>query len=809
MQELSISGNQGSQAYGNDVGGGVILGAMVRATVVEKLGDNLYLLQIGRNTIEAKVAADLEQGAEYRFVVEKGGQPPELALIKENSQQPLANGLSAEENRWVSRLASLMGQDPQEVDLKSLLQLVRSLGVDTDMPVDKAFQKLKPVLNMLPTIDGAPPVIRQLMGQTLLFTMHQQSASVGDAWFEQAIRLSGDIPKWNEKDSALLLSLKNQIELLPENEKQALKTQLLGLDRKDKLNDLLGPLVEKALKANATGQAVDPKDAVAKVLEELRGDATRRLFLSANTSSGNSDKSLGSLGRSEAIMSFQRQAPGLATSDISNLLEQFTSLGGKVEKLSVGDVISAQLSWKGGTPSAMQLHRTGAVMFLAQDVPSAQRQFSNSELITRAPSGVLPVVLNNDMVSDPSMSSLSLNKLKEFSQQASLPSTYHVDRLLQNWHQSGGSLSELRGHLDAITKWNQFIESFPEFRNSLAEHLVKARSVVNQSVSAGPSTVSVKPETQQSFMDSLAQSGAKMSNIPQKELSQVMQSVQQVAGEGQAPSKSLLAVATWMVVKGIEVTPQSLQSLLMFQQGHPEAKGLYQDIANLQQMLQKENPEMAKSLSAALGPLSKEGSDLKDLLSFYQKGNGQNLRQWLGQAQEWSSRQSHLPQELQTALHQLQGKLGAQEDFLSGLKHYNIQAQRQDTPKVFEIPVLFGADTDRALLRVYKREPEKSNRSGEDRNYKVVIDLDLEGLGKVRSEVSLFNKHLQLDFLSSNDQSLKALKASSEILGGRLEEKQLNATMGFKLKAVEGDTLLSEQKSQSAPSGKANIDISV
>ena len=805
MQELSISSNQGSQAYGSDAGGAVILGAIVKATVVQKLGDHLYILQVGRNTIEAKVSADLIEGTEYKFVVEKGGQPPELALLNNQGGQKLENGLTAEENQWVTNLANLMGQNPDEVDLKSLFQLVKSLGFSVDMPVGKVFRELQPMLALLPTIDAAPPVIRQLMGQTLLFTMNQQGGSLGDTLFDKAIRLSGDIPKWSETETSLLFAIKDKIELLPEGDKQALKTQLLGLERKDKLGEVLSPLIEKVLKSNTTNP-LDPQS-VQKIVDDIRNDVTRRLFLSSSVSKPEQSSSLGSLQRSEAISAFQRQAPGLSTSDISNLLEQFTSLGGKVERLSVGDVISAQLSWKGSTPSAMQLHRTGAVMFLSQDLPPAQRQYSVSDIISKAPSDRLPMVLNNDMVSDPSMSAVSLNKLKEFSQQSSLPNTYHVDRLLQNWHQAGGSLSELRGHLEAINKWSQFIESFPELRNALADHLVKDRSIINARAPESPTHISVSPETQKSFTEALAQSGAKVTNIPQKELVQVTQAIQQVAGEGQTPSKSLLAVATWMVGKGLEVTPQSLQALLNFQQGHPEAKGLYQDIANLQNILQKENPDLAKSLALALGELSRDGADLKDQLSYHQKGNGQQLRQWLGQAQEWISKQNHLPQEVSAALQQLQSKLSAQEDFLAGLKHYNVQAQRQDTPKVFEIPVMFGAQADRALLRIYKRDQGKIS-SGEERNYKIVIDLELEGLGKISSEVSLFNKHLQLDFISPSDSSLKALKSSSDILNGRLEDQQLNASLGFKLKKVENDGLVSEQKSQAAPSEKSNIDIS-
>ena len=819
MQELSISANQGSQAYGNDAGGGVILGAIVKATVVQKLGDNLYILQVGRNTIEAKVSAELIEGTEYRFVVEKGGQPPELALLNAAGGQKLQNGLTAEENLWMSNLVQLMGENPDDVDLKSLLQLVRALGFDTNMSVNKVFSQIQPILALLPAIDSAPPVIRNLMGQTLLFTMNQHGSNLSDNLFSQAIRLSGDIPKWSETETALLFTLKSKIDLLLEPEKQKLKTQLLGLERSGKLGESLSAVLENALKAspsNSTKNAnpsnnlnnlLEPQN-IKKISEEISSDVTKRLFLAASPARADGGTSIGSLQRNEAIAAFQRQAPGLNTSDISNLLEQFTSLGGKVEKLSVGDVIAAQLSWKGSTPSAMQLHRTGAVMFLAQDLPAAQRQYAASDIIAKAPYGRLPVVLNGEMVSDPSMSSVSMNKLKEFSQQSSLPNTYHVDRLLQNWQQAGGSLSELRGHLDAINKWNQFIESFPELRHTLAEHLVKERSIVSTRAPESSAHVSVSPETQKSFTEALAQSGVKVANLPQKELVQVTQAIQQVAGEGQTPSKSLLAVATWMVGKGIEITPQSLQALLNFQQGHPEGKELYQDLAKLQTLLQKENPEMAKALGAALGPLPRQGVELKEQLGFYQKGNGQQLQQWLDEAKTWAKEQSHLPKDVLMALQQLQGKLSAQEEFLAGLKHYNIQAQRQDTPKVFEIPVLFGADTDRALLRIYKREQNK-NAGSEERNYKIVIDLDLEGLGKIRSEVSMLKKHLQLEFISPEVDSLKVLKANSPILSNRLEALELKSSLGFKLKNMDNDALISEQKSQAAPAEKSNIDISV
>lgn len=823
MQNLSINSNQGSQAYGSDPGGAVILGSVVKATVVEKLDENLYLLQVGKQTFEAQVLAELDEGTEYKFVVEKGGQPPELSLLQDGASSKQSNGLSAEENLWVDRLAKLMGLPTNEVDAKSLLQWMRSLGFDINQSVEQVFQQLKPVLELLPAIDSAPPVIRQLMGHTLLFTMHQQNhQNMGDTWFEQAIRLSGQIPKWNEQESKWLLELKQIVESLPKEQQNQIKSELLGLSKGAKTFPLLQKLLENNPLQSLSGSEQKPSTSLQQVVQSIVDDPTKRLFLVSQQDQSSNSRTIGSLQRHEAISAFQRQAPSLMGSDISNLLEQFTSLGGKLEKLSIGDVVSAQLAWKGNTPSAMEVHRSGALLHLTQDLPKESRQLSHSDLISQAPKHQMPVVLDKGMVSDPSTSSISLHKLQEFSQQSQLPNTYHVDRLLQNWHHSGGALSELRGNLDAINQWNTFIESFPELRSVLAEHLIKSPSITSAHRQMELSPLPIQQETQQQLQTSLQESGMVGGSVSKKEMSKVMQAVQQVAGEGQTPSKSLIAVATWLVGKGIEVTPNSLQALLTFQQGHSSSAGLYQNIKDLQQWIQNQQPNMSQELQKALVQLQAtqtqaDGSStkpdsgsllgqLKENISFYQKGNGQQLRQWIAKFQEGLSQQNLLRSDVAQLLQQLQGRLSSHEEFLSGLKHYNIQAQRQDTPQVYELPVAFGETVDHALLRIFKRQQGKDPNDGQ-KNYKVVIDLNLEGLGKVRSEVTLINQHLQLDFLSPDHGSLNILKNRSEELKQRLEDNDLKAAMGFKLKAIENDAFIAEHKTVEAPKEKSNIDI--
>ena len=812
MQNVAINGNQGSQAYGNDAGGNVILGSIVKATVVEKLGENLYLLQVGRHTIEAQIVAELDEGTEYKFVVQKGGQPPELALLQEGGLQKDHNGLSAEENRWVNKLANLMGLPASDFDAKALISWVRVLGYDINSSVEQVYQQLKPVLELMPAIDSAPPIIRQLMGHTLLFTMHQQQQTMGDQWFEQAIRLSGQIPKWSEAESKSLLELKNVIEAMPKSEQAQLKAELLNLKRPQGSESLLARthsslpnLVAQIAKGDSPESIEAQKQHLIKLIQE---DPTKRLFLASQDPKHQLSRTIGSLQRSEAIASFQRQAPGLMTSNISNLLEQFTSLGGQLEKLKVGDVVSAQLAWKGGSPSAMEVHRTGALLQLAQDLPPESRHFSSSDLITKAPKNQMPIVLDSSMVSDPSTSSISLHKLKEFAQQSQLPNTYHVDKLLQNWHHSGGSLSELRGNIDSINQWNQFIESLPELRSVLAEHLVKSPSITSSHVQTELSSIPIAQETQKSLTSALQESGVTQGQIPKKELAKVMQAVQQVAGEGQTPSKSLIAVATWLMGKNIEVTPQSLNALLQVQQGRPDGKALVQDLKNLQLWIQKNNPELAGELKQAVAELKQgDSSSLKDTMAFYQKDHTQGLKLWLGRFQEGLSQQNLLRSDIAQLVQQLQGKLAGHEDFLSGLKHYNIQAQRHDTPQVYELPVSFGETADHALLRIYKRQ-EGNAKHSEDKNYKVVIDLNLDGIGKVRSEVTLINKNLQLDFLTPNHDMLSILKGRSNELKERLDASDLKATMGFKLKHVPEDNLIPEHKAVDAPKDKANIDLS-
>ena len=87
--------------------------------------------------------------------------------------------------------------------------------------------------------------------------------------------------------------------------------------------------------------------------------------------------------------------------------------------------------------------------------------------------------------------------------------------------------------------------------------------------------------------------------------------------------------------------------------------------------------------------------------------------------------------------------------------------------------------------------------------------FDLEGLGKVRSEVSLFNnKHLQLDFLSPLQESIDKLKENSGELSERLSANNLQASLGFKVRAAKEDTFIPEKATVAAAQESSNIDIS-
>ena len=799
MQELSVSSNHGSNAYGQDVGGGVLLGGILKATVVEKLDQNLYLLQVGKNTIEAHVVADLQEGTEYRFIVERGGQPPELALVNgSNDGRPLANGLTPEENAWIVRLANFMGREEGSYNPKELLQLIRAFGFNIDASPEQVFRQLESVLRLMPTIDSAPPAVRHMMAQTLLFTMYQgQQSETGQTWFEDAVRLAGEVPRWSRAEADQLLQLKDAISRLPAEQGSRLRSLLLGLSRGN-LEAELRPLV-----AQMVGPDGDPET----LLRSIVNDPVKRLFLAHQQRPMGMNFS-GSLERSEAIQTFQQQAPGLSSSSITNLLEQYTAQGGALEKLSYGDLVAAQLSWRGATPSAMQVHRTGVVMTLSQGLPADMRNLQISDLVHRAPGDRMPVMMDPNISSDPASSSLSLSRLQEFSHQESLPNTYHVDRFLQHWNQSGGSLPELRSHLNSIHEWNRFIENHPELRSALAEHLTQRPAFVPRGASLVQPNMSVTPETQNAFMNSLSEGGVDLKAVPRKEIQAALQAVQQVSGDGQAPHRAALATATWLLGKGIPVDANNLQALMQFQQGHLEAMSLLQDVRAVQDQLQNVSPELNRQGEAALFQAGQDAKQLKEVFSFYQKGNGAQLRQWVERALELLQLNPQRNAQLINTMMMLQHRLGAHEEFLGALKHYNLFAQRQDTPQLYEIPVSFGDLQEKALLRVYHKDQGQNQGEGGERNVRVVIDLNLEGLGKVRSEVTLFNQHLQLDFTSPNGSSIEALKSGAANLLARLEEKELKANLNYKVKPIQLEDLTNQAKSQVAPTEKANIDAS-
>lgn len=810
MQPLTINSNQGSQAYGNDPGGALMLDQIVNATVLEKVDDDLYLLQIGRHKIEAKVSAELQVGSEYQFVVEKNSVPPELALLNQEPQGRLDNGLTPEENRWILKLGDAMGKSSGEIAPKALLEFVRQLGFDIHQDPREVFKTLQPILELMGRIEAATPAVRQLMGQTLLFNIHSNGQLLqglnADLWLEQVVRLTGEIPKWSETEAQDLIKVKQAIQESSTDFQKNLKAGLLGTSTKEtallekNLTQIISSLVPKGEKA---------AEITFKMVQDLISNHAKRIFLASEPSQVR-QASMPHLEKNEAIRAFQQSAPGLTSQSTSSLLEHFSNLGGRLEKLPVGDVVSSQLAWKGSTPSAMQIHRTGTVLHLVQDLPHEQRNISKSDLINQQTNKALPVILDKSLVNDPGSSSLAMNKMNEFSQQSSLPNSYHVDKLLQNWHQSGGSLSELRPNIDSIQGWSQFIEEFPELRHQLAEQLLKS-PLFQQLLADSPddgSKIVITKETANSLNQALVDGGIKPEDVPNKEMKAVQAVLQEVAGPGQQPSQTMVNIASWMMSKGIEITANSLSSIMSFYQGHDNMNHLIQGLQDVLKNMPELPPGLKDAGSALLHQLGDGGAKLKDVLSFYQKGNGLQLKQWLNQIFEHAQTHNYRDTQLLQQLNFLSQRIQSQESFLSGLKHYNIQAQRHDTPQLFELPFSFGGEIEHAFLKIYRRD-KGSNVQNPEHNFKVVIDLDLDGLGKVRSEVSLFNKHLQLDFISPEQQTLKVLKDNASHLNERLDANELNASLGFKLKQVEPDPFDPKPNSKAiAPQGKAKIDLS-
>jgi len=326
----------------------------------------------------------------------------------------------------------------------------------------------------------------------------------------------------------------------------------------------------------------------------------------------------------------------------------------------------------------------------------------------------------------------------------------------------------------------------------------------NQSENA---TLTITKETTASLNQALSDSGMKLDEIPNKELKAVQAVLQEIAGPGQNPSPALVFMASWMMSKGIEITTNSLSSVMAFYQGHDNLTHLTQGLQDLIDNIDKLPEPLKEAGKALLHQLGEGGTQLKDVLSYYQKGNGQNLKMWLDQVYDFVQSQNSRDTQLSQQLQLLSQRIQAQEHFLTGLKHYNIQALRHDTPQLFELPFSFGGEIQHAFLKVYRRQ-KGSDYQNPEQNFKVVIDLDLDGLGKVRSEISLFNKHLQLDFISPEQNALKVLKSKSGLLSERLDANHLNASVGFKLKAVDPDPFSPEPKSQAAPKGKTKIDLS-
>lgn len=824
MQPISVSPNQSSQSYGQDATGNVLPDAAFKAMVVEKLDNQLYLIKFGKHTIEAQIAADLQEGVEYQFIVEKNSVPPKLALYNpdETGSKP-RTGLTPEQERWMDRFLGIADKSSGQVAKLELFLFLKSLGYNISSDPEEVFANVQRIIAGLEKLDAAPPVVRQVLGQTLLYSMNGQSTDAAllqsNQIFENTIKLSGEIPTWTEQESKVLIDLRNLIDGLSADEKASLKALMLGLNKGGKEADLLQKLEQllaQVLKKSNQSQEGIQSDAKL-IAGNIVKDANARFFLGATTVQPESESSISmSIDRKIAIGAFQKQAPGLAGSTISNLLEQFVSLGGKLEKLGVRDVVAAQLSWKTADPSSMQVHRSGALLYLSQDLPLDSKNFDQSPLTKGVDEQKLPVILDKKIASDPSASSVSMSKLQDFSNSSKLPNSFHISRLLQIWSNSGYPISDLRSQVEAVQTWNQLIESHPEIRSQLSEYLLKNPAFLSEfssfvsEESSSSLPLRILPETRSMLSEALRQSGVEINLVPKKYVQSVLTAVQVVAGEGQVPENKLITLASWLMGKNIEVTPQSLRAMSQFQKGQSEMLNLLSNFQKLKQTLPVEVPSHLKEgLDKMVADLQKSGS-LKQVLSFYQKGNGAQLRQMLNQLHDYLSQ---LPQKsvqvqqqivtLQTMMQHLSG----QEEFLNGLKYYNVQAQRNDTPQLYEIPVMLGEDTERAYLKIFKRNSGGSKKD-DQQDYKVVIDLDLEGLGKVRSEVSLFKKHLQLDFLSPEQNSVDILKDRSDLLVERLQNNELKASLGFKVKDVDEQDIVPAKKSVTTEKPKSNIDYS-
>jgi len=820
MSDLAINGNQSSQAFGQNAGGALQRDALINGTVLEKLDNNLYLLKIGKHSIEAQIAADLQEGTEYQFVVKKNSSPPELEIVTaDGTKKNTSNGLTPKEDSWVNQIFKGLGSDvkSENANKLELFLFLKSIGLSTEDNPEKILPTLKNLLPSIQKVDATSPMLRQILGQTLLFSMgsqHQQVSqnNTDQQLFEHAIKLSGKVLDWQKPDFELLNRLQLAIEQLNDKSKAEIKAQLLGLSKDAKPGQLAKSLESIVMKINAD---LGPEKALAVTQQQVKTimqSESMRLVLGSTKidTLSNDTQYISSLNRNSVIAAYQQQAPGLNTTSISSMLDQYISLGGKLEDLRLGDVISAQMSWKGGTPSAMQVHRAGTLLFLAKDLPVSNKNFSSSTLIQSVQENrELPVILDRKLISDPSGSSVSMSKVKEFSTSSKLPNSFHIDKFLQAWVKAGNPLSEVRTQIESIQKWNNIIEEFPKIRIQFAEYLLRKPAFgtpITQSLQNSVQSLTFNPDTEPKLIDNLKNSGLSLETIPQKTIKSSIHALQSLAGSGAKPSEASIQLATWLIGKNISFNEDILKSLMQFQNGSKDDLGKI--VNEFKQLNMKNIPlEVQKSIDQLSFNADSKDNSLKSVLSLYQQGNGNKLKSLATQLQHLGTQTQNPDAPVLARLSTSLLTMSIQsEDYLNGLKQYNIQANRQDTPQLYEVPIAYGEEKEKAWLKVFKRN-QPGNKNEKD-NYKVVIDLDLNGLGKVRSEVTLIDKNLQLDFLSQNADSMNALKINSTSLKDRFEELNLKANMGFKVKKLNSENAIDEKKSKDTPVSKSKIDLS-
>lgn len=805
MEALSLIGNQAANSQGQDIGR-IFLGNVVNATVVEKKEDNHYVLSVGRQIFEAKVVADLVVGQRYQMVVDKAGVPPELSLLnREGEQKKSPDGLSAEEERWLGSFLKSAGRSRDEINGRELLALVRSLGYDIDQDPAEVFTKLKNILGLIEKIDAANPELRQALGQTLLrnldafVTLKAGADEISQQVVENIIKLSGVIPKWNEGDLQVLVRLLQSMGTLSPQEQRALQMLFLGLSgeagAEQKLQALLEAMLLK-LKDIPTLQGEGVQDRARTLARSILSDPNSRLLLASDVFRGKLEESQlpGQVDRRTAIASYLRQAPGLNTPAISSMLEQFSVLGGRLDKLPVNDVLAAQDLFRGATPQSLQVHRAGTLLYFSQTLPESSRSFHRSALAGVDEPGKLPVLLSRRATLDPASTSASLAKMKEFSSGGvSLNRTLFVDRLVQVWVGEGRAIADLRPQLNSIQAWNAFLESHPGNKAQLVDHLFREPTFASAATAkAEPGkSAEVLPQTRLAFEKGLAESGSSVKQFPAKAVESALQALQTAAGPTQAPTREMVQTAAWLLSRGFEVTPQMLSSLSAFQRGHSTTVEFMQALTQLRELIPGLPQNLKDSLGKAWHELNSGGSALKDVVSFYQRGDGSGLRDMVSKLHDYylAYPGKHSATILAT-LQAITNHMGRQEAYLEGLKQYNVQAQRSDTPLAFEIPVSFGETMEQAWLRIFKRYQGSGAAKEDEASYKIVIDLRLEALGHVRSELTSHKGRMQLDFLTPKSESLEKLKEHATHLSEMLDAHNLKSSLKFRLKDVaEADGL--------------------